>query len=825
MSTIEHSKSPDGSPDKNRPSADRWLYRALMLVFIVMMAASLAPAALAAPAEQDAAHGAIEEIVVTAQRREQNLQDVPVSLTVFTGAELDKNNIQAATDYLALTPNVSFTEDGQSGSRGLGISIRGINNLVSGENAFINSVGVYLDGFSVASVPNQIANPFLADMARVEVLRGPQGTYFGRNSLGGALNLTTRRPGDEFAGALKLGAENYRRTGETYNLTGMLNLPISDTFKTRGVVFYEDNSGAVRNINEGGADDSGHDWLMMRVKAAWEAGDNTTVDFTLMHSDEDQGHDETVPSGVLDLDTVDTLLISDAIDPGTGFWPQNRDRLSHDLDEYNKLKSTLFVVNATHRLSDTWTLEAVAGIIDAEQRRFFDQDLIGGVDALSRSNDYDGRSYSGELRLEYSSDRLDWVTGVLYARDRQRQDNYVAVSSDPTGTINGIGFLPPFPTELGLFLNDKGFDVDSAALFTDLTFHVGDALDVFVGGRYTHDDVENTIRSFGIAPGPGAPDPAVDPVGFYGSFVNVERPRSTAKDSFDDFSPRIGLRYEVADDVSVYTTVSKGYKAGGHSVGNNTNAAGSPAFSVPYDEETLWNYELGVKTELFDRRLRMNASAFYLDWNDLQLEAFRFLTPGDLSSNFEQTINVQDAEARGFEFEFLALLTDRFTVGGSLGRLDTEITSDETAQITGGFEVELQGLSIPKAPELTWNAFGEYRWPTADSSEYWLRVDFIHRDGQYSDIEGLTVLQTTGPSPNSGLVRNLPFGEFPFRSPDYDLVNLRAGYDAERFSIGAFVENLTDEEYYTGTQENFGASGIRLRPHQRIIGAFAEVRF
>ena len=115
---------------------------------------------------------------------------------------IERGNIKSAIDYLALTPNVSFTEDGQTGSRGLGISVRGVNNAVSGENAFVNTVGIYLDEFSVASVPNQVANPMLPDMARVEVLRGPQGTYFGRNSLGGALNLVTNKPSDELEGQI-----------------------------------------------------------------------------------------------------------------------------------------------------------------------------------------------------------------------------------------------------------------------------------------------------------------------------------------------------------------------------------------------------------------------------------------------------------------------------------------------------------------------------------------------------------------------------------------------------------------------------------------------
>ncbi len=180
--------------------------------------------------------GVLDDIVVTAQRREQSLQEVPISVTAFTGAQLDQQNIRGAIDYLALTPNVSFTEDGQFGKRGLGISIRGVNNLVSGENASINSVGIYLDEFSIASVPNQVANPFLPDMERIEVLRGPQGTYFGRNSLGGALNMTTRNPGDEFEAKISVGAESYDQAGQMFNVTGVFSGPLADNFKLRSVL-------------------------------------------------------------------------------------------------------------------------------------------------------------------------------------------------------------------------------------------------------------------------------------------------------------------------------------------------------------------------------------------------------------------------------------------------------------------------------------------------------------------------------------------------------------------------------------------------------------
>ncbi len=764
----------------------------------------------------------LEEVVVTAQRRQQNVQDVPIAVTAFSGDDLVKSNITGATQYLARTPNVSFTEDGQSGSRGLGVAIRGVNNLVSGENAFVNSVGIYLDEFSVASVPNQVANPFLPDMERVEVLRGPQGTLYGRNSLGGALNLTTKAPTDELEGNIRVGAENYDDAGEMFNITGTINMPLSDTLAVRATVMHEDSSGLVDNINPGAEDDSGHEYTMARVRARWDLSDATSVNMTWIHSDEDQGTDENVPSGVLDLDTVDTLGITSAIDPGTGFWPHNRNELSHDLHEHNKLETDVFIVNIAHAFSDTLTLKWITGFIDAEQNRLFDNDLIGGVDALKRTNTYEGESWSTELRLEGNTDTISWVAGVLYAEDDQEQDNAVAVSTDPTATIDGIGFLPPFPEGLGLALNHKNFEVESIAVFGDLTWSPNESWDVVLGGRYTSDDVTNEVQGYGIAPvNPPAPPPSA---GFFGSFQNFPRPLASADESFTDFSPRVGVRFHMNDNVNLYATVSKGYKAGGSSVGNNTNTPGSDPFIVPFDEETLWNYEVGFKSEFADRRVRLNGAAFFLDWSDLQMEAFRFLTPGDLSSNFEQSINIDDAEAVGLELELLALVSENFTVGATIGILDTEITSDSTAEITGGFVVDLKGKEIPKAPEFTLSAFGEYAWRMDGGAEAWLRVEFIHRDGQYSDVEGLTNKQTRGPSPNQGLVRAMS-SEFPYRSPDYDLWNIRGGVDFDQWSVTAFVENATDEEYYTGTQENFGASGIRLRPHPMVMGASVNYRF
>ncbi len=799
---------------------------------LVIPGLALSGLALPGHAQEQGEAALLEEVIVTAQRREQSLQEVPVSLSVFSSQRIEQSNIKSAIDYLAFTPNVSFTEDGQTGSRGLGIAVRGVNNLVSGENAFVNSVGIYLDEFSVASVPNQVANPMLPDMQRVEVLRGPQGTFFGRNSLGGALNLVTNKPTDELTGEISVGAETYDDAGESYNVTGIFNLPASDSFGLRGVAYLEDSSGFVKNACARGADsgscpaavangfapngakNSGHEYAFFRLHGAMDFSDRTSLLATVVYTKEDQKTDENVPAGVLDIDSIDTFgLVNGALDPGVGFWPNNRNTLSHDLPESTENESTVLILNLTHQLTDSMTLKWVTGLIDAETTRLFDNDLVGGADTLQRTNTYEGESWSTELRLDLAGENYDIVLGGIYAEDEQTQDNNVATGSQPTAAVGGVTWLPPFPAGLGLARNNKKWAVESFALFADFTYQATERLDVIVGGRYTRDEVTNDLVAFGIAPGVNPSDD------FFSSFGNIPRPLVEAEESFNDFAPRFVLTYQAREGLNVYANISKGYKAGGNSVGNNTNADGQPGFVVPFDKEQLWNYEVGFKGQSMGGAMQLNGSLFFLDWKDLQMESFRFLTTGDLSSNFEQTINIGSAEALGVEIELLVAATERITLSSSLGYLDTEITSDTVAEITGGFKVELEGLEIPKAPELTFSLVAEYRFPVG-ANEGWVQAEYIHRDGQYSDVEALTYLQTDGPSPNQGIARNsiATFGDFPFRTPDHDVFNLRAGLDMDGFRVMVYVQNLSDESYFTGTQENFGVSGFRLRPHPRVIG-------
>ena len=399
----------------------------------------------------------LEEIIVTAQRREQSLQEVPVAVTAFTGEALELANITEAAQYLNLTPNVSYTEDGQVGSRGISIAMRGVSNVNTDESSFIQSIGVYLDEFSVASVGQGTVNPQLLDLERIEVLRGPQGTYFGRNAVGGALNLTTRKPGPEFDASLSMGARMFEGASEQADFGGMINLPVSETFMLRGVLYYEDSGGLVKNIVPGGGD-SGHEYTMGRVSARMMLDDATTVDLMVMYSDEQQGHDENVPSGVWDTDSVATFWFRGPtggllapVDPGTGFWPNNRSEVGRSpIGEKTDNSTSIAILKISREMSDTATLNWISGWVDTETDRVFDNDLVP-ENVVFREQTREGNSFSTELRLDLTSDAFDWTIGAMYARDEKELWGQVQLGT--TTVVNGvdhaaIGSLPP------TFLND-----------------------------------------------------------------------------------------------------------------------------------------------------------------------------------------------------------------------------------------------------------------------------------------------------------------------------------------------------------------------------------
>ncbi|HWL47450.1 MAG TPA: TonB-dependent receptor, partial [Sphingomonadaceae bacterium] len=271
-----------------------------------------------------------------------------------------------------------------------------------------------------------------------------------------------------------------------------------------------------------------------------------------------------------------------------------------------------------------------------------------------------------------------------------------------------------------------------------------------------------------------------------------------------DFSPRFVARYKVTDNSNIYASVSKGYKAGGVDI--NTDIVS------PFRPEKLWNYEVGFKGSALDNAFQYSAAFFYLKWTNLQVQTNFLRDPNDLSSAVELTLNAAKATNKGFELEMQARLSSALRATAGFGYLDSKFDSFPDAVLAGGNSVDLSGFRLPKTPRYTFSTALDYDRPVTDDWDVYSRAELNFRSEAPGDLEGVAAVPL-------GLPR------FPYNPPAYAVVNLRLGFKSSQFDIGAYVENLFKEDYYTGTQDNFGLGGIRLRPHPRVFGVTGKVKF
>ncbi len=731
------------------------------------------------------AQAAVDELVVTSQRRAQSITDVPIAVTAFDANMIQKMGINEAKDYLAMTPNVSFSESGQAGNRSVSINIRGVGNVDLGEVTSANSIGYYLDELSVGNTANGVVNPQLYDMEGIEVLRGPQGTYFGRNAAGGALNIRTKLPTDEFEGSFEATYGSF----DTWGFNSVLNVPFSEKVMSRFVLSYEEGDGVTENVNPTGSDPN---YEHMHVRGALRAmpTDSLTVDLSVSYTDEDQGADDTVATGVLDLDTKS--IFGDMfipVDSGIGFYPSNDDKFDHDREEFNN--SEFLIVNLRAQLDfDRFMVRSITGLVDTETERKFDQDNIF-TDTVNRDNLYEGESISQEIRFQSTGDwGVDWIVGGLYAEDTIEQFNSITAGADGSFDHPNIvgpgpdGLLPPIPPGFRINENNRKFETESWAIFADLTWHATEQIDVIVGGRFSHDEV--SVRQF-------------DTVAFEGAVPDV-----SGKVDFDNFTPRLVVSWDINDSTNIYASASAGYKAGGL----DPDASGKE-----FDEEKLWSYEVGIKGDAADGRVRYSAAAFLVDWEDMQVQSNFLAVPGDISSAVESTLNAESAQNWGLEGELIAELTDNLTLQLGAGYIDSEFEDFKNAVLSGGAIVDVTGQRLPGAPEWTYNAALDYRRPLSNSDlEGFARAELFGRSESRSNIEAV-----------AAPILGLP--DFPYESPSFTVVNLRFGVETEQWGVDAFVENLFEEDYYTSSNDNFGISGMRVRPHPRVLGVRGRVNF
>jgi iron complex outermembrane receptor protein len=588
-------------------------------------------------------------IVVTAQKRAQRAQDVPIALTAFGGEAIEQLGALDFADLADVTPGLAVTGGSDAFAR---TYIRGIGTNDTGIGAE-PSVGVYVDGVYAARIGGALTD--LVDIDRVEVLKGPQGTLFGRNSIAGAISVITNKPEDYINGMIGVEYASF----DTVRVRGMINVPIAgDKFILRASGSYMKSDGWQRNIINNGPGDTRDRYTVM-LKALVRPADNVEVTLSSMFSSADEVTlyaDNLVaapPFGTsadpLTKITTDRLTVNGGVDifgnPANNIAPTipvfNRDLQQHSLNLEWEISPSLTLTSLTaYRAFDTSSAR------DYDGTQFY----VGANEGSRDRNE----TFSQEIRLSGTSDALDWFIGGSYADERNRLDFTIGLFDfGPfllgTRINGGRPFFEVGKSEAGM---------ESYAAFGDAIWHVNDQFNVTFGARWSHDQKYIQFQNPNNIPGVTG---AVGLGGFgfvqatAAQFVNangVSDPSQQRREgSWSDFSPRLVVDYKINPDVMIYAGVTRGYKSGGfNSTPSPITTPGSPLFlrvtpaqTDPVRPETATNFEGGIKAHLFDRMLTLNLSAFYVNFKDLQVQ--------QVVGTVNQITNAGKASNRGIEFD------------------------------------------------------------------------------------------------------------------------------------------------------------------------------
>ncbi len=686
-----------------------------------------------APAQEQAT--ALDEIVVTARRRDEQLKDVPIAVSALSSERLEQTGAADITALQQQTPNA--TVQVARGSNSTLISfIRGIGQQ-DPLWGFEPGVGLYIDDVYVARPQGAVLDIF--DVERIEVLRGPQGTLYGRNTIGGAIKYVTRRLGNEpdFIARGTLGSYNQR----DFMIAG--DVPLSDQLSIGGAFASYDRDGYGENLNTG-EDQYDRDVTAFRASAEWTPSDR--LFFRLAHdrveddSNPRHGHREvnsttggfTPPASVYDTN-AGIQGEQNVVTEGTSFTAE-------------------YVVNdlLTLKSISAWRSGDTATVID------FDQSPLPTLDVPAI---YADEQFTQEFQAILNGDRWSGVAG-LYWLDGE--------SSGVFDTIAG---------NLGVAIAAAGYvNTESFSAYADFSFDFTDRLSASVGGRYTRDDKDAGVQRFFYLGATRTPL-----TGGTARPILQTRTNYTAEDSFEQFTPRVSVSYDLTEELTGYASIGQGFKSGGWDMRGD-------AFLVPqtvngYDPETVTAYELGLKGTAFDRRLSFASAVFYSDYEDLQITTQQTATPP--ATGIASVVdNVGQATIYGFELEGSVLLTDSLTSNFSIGYLKNEF--DEFITLVTGTPVDISNVRSPQnSPE--WSGYWGVTWA-----------------GQLAGGE-LTITPSLSYRSEFSL----------FDAPDpvldqgaYTLVDLSAIWSAPngRYQVGVFGRNLTDEEYRIGGYNFAGAT-------------------
>ena len=686
----------------------------------------------------------LEEIVVTARKRAETLEESPVSVRAFTEAEIASAGIETPHDFIGLTPNVTLVQTQNAGNSF--INVRGISQARNSEM----SVAVLVDGVLMSN-PAQF-NQQLFDIQQIEVLRGPQGALYGRNAIGGAITIVTQQPTDEMAGKFEIGADS----GPGYTARGSVSGPVgsSDTLKYRLSGSYVDTDGYIDNTFLGEEADPYKD-VSGRLKLLWEPSDAFSADLRLSAS----ALDTQALYFNIAAEVDDTSLPVRVNNPGVN----ERDMLTFSLKlEWEGDYGSFTSITAYDDLEELLTgdqfsfLPREESFLNVETTGFGDfvRFLTGeAVVDLSQTQFLDTDSWSQEFRLASPTEqRVRWIVGAYgISTDRYIStgnqidlgNGVFPVYRDPRPSVFTDGMTDPSP-QLGLL--EDGQDNFAWAVFGEAAWDLSDTFEAAVSLRYDEDTRENTTLT----------EPP------HGDFTGIQIVQGTVREeTWSDLQPKLTLRFMPNEDVTVYGGYSRGFRSGGFNQSGVGEAVPEPGIEDLFDEQIADTYEVGVKSVFAGGRVFTSLSAFYTDFEGAY---FFFFDPGTSTQNLG---SIPETEYLGFELEGNAQFNDYLSGYFGVGYTDSEIK-----QAADPADV---GNEAPLVSEYTINLGGVFRYPMEVfglNTDGVVRIDYQKIGDTWWDPGNLSV-----------------------RSP-VDLVDVRIGLDiADNWSLMLWSKNALDEEY------------------------------
>lgn len=647
--------------------------------------------------EPQAESQGLEEILVTARKRDENMQDVPASVSALSAGELERRFDSDVRDFAGASPNIVI-DDTQQGPGGVAaIYIRGIG-VADVEKSVDPAVGVVFDDVYIGQSSGSLLKAI--DIDRVEVLRGPQGTLFGRNATGGVINLARSRPTYDLTGKARA---TYGRF-DSWKVEGVASTGLSDNVAVKVSGAYEKSDGYMYNsfYNQPG---QRSEFYAVSGALLFEPTDNLDIQVSYDHQKTKQD-----PPQLLGVNrpTDAFCLFYEQCSPAPGV-PTSGDRYVSDtngrLEKNATFKLDMAVAKATYDVGADMQLDYILGWLKTDETITQDFDTspltLYHTDRPAR-----WRQTTNELRLtKGGSGPVTFVLGA-YLWDSQY-------------TINLKNYIGFFGFPLLTSAQDVTQTNKSWAIYGEGDYDLTERLTLTIGARYTKDKKTSLVNDL--------------PLNFYDTLIEAN-PVGTApgtiamaspvEESWKKFTPRVSLRYELSDDSMVYGLWSRGYRGGGF----NGRPATLSAATVPYDPETLDNYEVGFKTEFWDNRVRLNGSAFIMKYNDMQQD-LDVPAPGTSTGRENRTINASSAEFKGFELDLTARLFDGFTLNGNLGYLDAKYKDFLGDIYSTGTAVDASFLKIRRAPKWTGSLGGTYEADIGNDASAWISGDVRYIGG------------------------------------------------------------------------------------------------